>query len=226
MRPAELSIVQPESGERLAFERHAPPCSAHLRAHDLAKVCGRARGSVPPGVRRRMASARRLAGAATGFCPSCLGRRMTDTAVHLVEHMLPEVPARQWVCSLPWRLRYLCGYDRKLCAAVLGAFVGELSRSLRLRAKHLLGLRSVEQAHTGVVGAPLLVTTTRTSPIMQVCSPPAPCRRTVCRSSSAVSVRAAGARWHRPSTLPTRRSTTRRRRSSRPARRLRSATAR
>ena len=74
---------------------------------------------------------------------------MTDTAVHLVQHVLPEVPIRQWVCSLPWRLRYLCGYDRKLCAEVLGAFVGELSRSLRLRAKHWLG--SVGQAHTGVV---------------------------------------------------------------------------
>jgi len=29
-----------------------------------------------------------------GFCPSCLGRRMTDTAVHLVERVLPEVPLR------------------------------------------------------------------------------------------------------------------------------------
>jgi hypothetical protein len=76
---------------------------------------------------------------------------MTDTAVRLVQHVLPEVRIRQWVCSLPWRLRYLCGYERKLCAAVLGAFVGELSRSLRLRAKHWLGLRSVEQAHAGVV---------------------------------------------------------------------------
>jgi hypothetical protein len=32
-----------------------------------------------------------------GFCPSCLGRRMTDTAIHLVERVLPEVPIRHWV---------------------------------------------------------------------------------------------------------------------------------
>jgi hypothetical protein len=64
-----------------------------------------------------------------GFCPSCLGRRMNDLACHLVERVIPEVPVRQWVCSLPFRLRYLCGYDRKLCADVLGAFVGELRRS-------------------------------------------------------------------------------------------------
>jgi hypothetical protein len=71
--------------------------------------------------------------------------------VHLEERVLPEVPLRQWVCSLPWRLRYLCGYDRKLCSDVVGAFVTEVMRSLRRRAKRLLGLDSVKQAHTGAV---------------------------------------------------------------------------
>ena len=64
-----------------------------------------------------------------GFCPSCLGRRMADTALHLVEKVIPEVPVRQWVCSMPWRLRVLCGYDKRLCADVLEAFAVELSRS-------------------------------------------------------------------------------------------------
>ena len=86
-----------------------------------------------------------------GFCPSCLGRRMADTALHLVEKVFPEVPVRQWVCSLPWRLRALCGYDRKLCAAVLEAFMVELAHSLKHRAKRALDLRSVKQALTGAV---------------------------------------------------------------------------
>jgi len=86
-----------------------------------------------------------------GFCPSCLGRRMADTAVHLVEKVIPEVPVRQWVCSLPWRLRVLLGYDRRLCAEVLEAFVLELSRSLKRRAKQSLGLETVAQALTGAV---------------------------------------------------------------------------
>ncbi|WP_106389769.1 transposase zinc-binding domain-containing protein [Enhygromyxa salina] len=30
-----------------------------------------------------------------GFCPSCLGRRMSDIAAHLVDEVLPEVPVRQ-----------------------------------------------------------------------------------------------------------------------------------
>ena len=36
-----------------------------------------------------------------GFCPSCVGRRMSDVAAHLVDEVLPEEPIRQWVCSLP-----------------------------------------------------------------------------------------------------------------------------
>ncbi len=40
------------------------------------------------------------------FCPSCCGRRMSDTAAHLVDRVLPEVPVRQWVLTLPYPLRY------------------------------------------------------------------------------------------------------------------------
>jgi hypothetical protein len=32
-------------------------------------------------------------------CPSCTGRRMNDTAAHLVDRVLPLAPIRQWVCS-------------------------------------------------------------------------------------------------------------------------------
>ncbi|MBE7484258.1 MAG: transposase zinc-binding domain-containing protein [Polyangiaceae bacterium] len=88
-----------------------------------------------------------------GFCPSCLGRRMADTAVHLEQSVLPRVPIRHWICSLPWGLRALLGYDRKLCAEVVSAFMAEVDRSLRWRAKRQLGLASVADAHTGGVAA-------------------------------------------------------------------------
>ena len=40
------------------------------------------------------------------FCPSCMGRRMTDTAAHLTDEILPRAPVRQWVLSLPYEIRY------------------------------------------------------------------------------------------------------------------------
>jgi hypothetical protein len=86
-----------------------------------------------------------------GFCPSCCGRRMNDAALHLAERVFPEVPVRQWVCSFPFQLRYLLGYDRALCAAVLRAFAVELSRSYLRRAKRELSLPSVSVLHTGSV---------------------------------------------------------------------------
>jgi hypothetical protein len=86
-----------------------------------------------------------------GFCPACLGRRMSDTAVHLVAEVLPEVPVRHWVCTFPWGVRAVLGYDKDLCQAAVSAFAGELSRSLKHRAKTLLGLGSVDAALTGSV---------------------------------------------------------------------------
>ncbi|MEO7853080.1 MAG: transposase zinc-binding domain-containing protein [Rubrivivax sp.] len=42
-----------------------------------------------------------------GFCPSCGARRMAQTATQLVDHVIPQVPVRQWVFSLPIPLRLL-----------------------------------------------------------------------------------------------------------------------
>jgi len=49
-----------------------------------------------------------------GFCPSCGGRRMTECAAPLVDEVLPRVPVRQWVPSLPYRLCYLLAWDHSL----------------------------------------------------------------------------------------------------------------
>jgi hypothetical protein len=78
---------------------------------------------------------------------------MNDLSAHLVDRVLPEVPVRHWILSLPYGLRYLLGYDRRLCAQVVTVFVKTVFRSLRTRAKHQLGLESVEQAHCGSVTA-------------------------------------------------------------------------
>ena len=65
---------------------------------------------------------------------------MADTAAHLVDRVLPEVPIRQWVLSLPIPLRYRIAYDRELCSEVLGVFLRTVFSSLRRRAKHHFGV--------------------------------------------------------------------------------------
>src|SRR5262245_10541607 len=53
-----------------------------------------------------------------GLCPSCAGRRMAQTAAHLVERVLPWVPTRQWVVSVPVPLRYGMATSQELTAQV------------------------------------------------------------------------------------------------------------
>jgi transposase-like zinc-binding protein len=50
-----------------------------------------------------------------GFCPSCCGRRMAECAAHLVDGVLGGLPIRQWVLTLPYRLRYALAWDHRLC---------------------------------------------------------------------------------------------------------------
>jgi len=38
-----------------------------------------------------------------------------------LQQVLPRVPVRHWICSLPWGLRALLGYDRALAALVVSA---------------------------------------------------------------------------------------------------------
>src|SRR5262245_38407413 len=53
-----------------------------------------------------------------GFCPSCAARRMAQTAAHLVACVMPWVPTRQWVVSVPMPLRYWTAPSRDLTAQV------------------------------------------------------------------------------------------------------------
>ena len=54
--------------------------------------------------------------------------RMNDAAAHLVDRVLPLTAIRQWVCTMPFSLRYPMGYDKKLCADILPGYGSELMR--------------------------------------------------------------------------------------------------
>jgi len=60
---------------------------------------------------------------------------MADTAAHLVDRVLPRVPVRQWVLSLPFGLRYRLAFDRELTADVLRVFMRAVFGSLRRRTR-------------------------------------------------------------------------------------------
>jgi hypothetical protein len=69
------------------------------------------------------------------ICPSCGARRMEDGAKHILSRVLPDVPVRQWVLSLPFSLRAMVGYDADLFASVTRIFMSEVFRHLRRKGR-------------------------------------------------------------------------------------------
>ena len=70
-----------------------------------------------------------------GFCSSCLSRRMSETATRLSDTVIPKIPTRQWVLSLPAPLRYLVAYDNEALNFVVTTFISVLFSYLRRKTK-------------------------------------------------------------------------------------------
>jgi hypothetical protein len=68
-----------------------------------------------------------------GFCPSCGGRRMNAGALTLLDHVLPEVPIRQFVLTVPFPLRFPLAFDGKLLGQVLRIFIDTVAANYRKR---------------------------------------------------------------------------------------------
>jgi hypothetical protein len=66
-----------------------------------------------------------------GVCPSCNARRMVEVAAHLADHVLPPLPVRQWVLSLPKRIRPFLPHDPRLAGDVLRVLLRAIRTTLR-----------------------------------------------------------------------------------------------
>ena len=66
-----------------------------------------------------------------GACPSCNAKRMAQTAAHLVDHIFPHVPVRQFVLSVPKRLRPYLHHRPRTAGAVLHILLRALQATLR-----------------------------------------------------------------------------------------------
>jgi hypothetical protein len=69
------------------------------------------------------------------ICPSCGGRRMASRAAWLVDHVIPAVPVRQWVLTVPWHRRFLLARRPDLARGVLSVALGVLFRWYAERAR-------------------------------------------------------------------------------------------
>ncbi len=61
-----------------------------------------------------------------GFCPTCCGRRMAESAIHLIDNVLPERAMRQWVISLPFPLRYVLSTNKEIQNKIHNIVINEV----------------------------------------------------------------------------------------------------
>ena len=85
-----------------------------------------------------------------GVCPSCTTRRMVETAAHLSDHVFPRLPVRQWVLSVPKRLRYFMQRDGAVLSMVLRIFLRVIAQTLQT---HSPGAAHMDKAglHIGAI---------------------------------------------------------------------------
>ena len=75
---------------------------------------------------------------------------MEQTAAHLVDHVFPHLPVRQWVLSVPKRLRYFLQRDGAALNSALRIFLRVIEQCLLL---HCPGVAALDKAsvHIGAV---------------------------------------------------------------------------
>ena len=69
---------------------------------------------------------------------------MIETSAHLVDHVIPPVPTRQWVLTFPWSLLLLFASQPDTLSRVLAIVVRAIETDLIRRA----GLTRRSHAHT------------------------------------------------------------------------------
>src|SRR5262249_48615622 len=85
-----------------------------------------------------------------GLCPSCAGRRMSNEAASLVDRVLPAVPMRQWVLSLPFELRALAAFKATVLTGLSRIFVDAVGQWYR-RQVGRAGIGYGDTARSGAV---------------------------------------------------------------------------
>ncbi len=87
------------------------------------------------------------------LCPSCGTRRMVETAAHLVDDVLPRVPFRQWVLSVPKRVRWYLKHDPAVVDGFAKVFLRLVETTLRQASPALPGARSSAPSSSSTASA-------------------------------------------------------------------------
>ncbi len=66
-----------------------------------------------------------------GVCLSCNTKHIISITTHFLEEVLPKLPLRQWVLSVPKWLRYHLAKEAELASQVLRISIAEIEKQLK-----------------------------------------------------------------------------------------------
>ena len=72
---------------------------------------------------------------------------MVETSAHLIDHVIPPVPVRQWVLSFPWPLRLLFARQPSKLSRCLAGII----RAIETNLIHRAGLTRASGDQAGVL---------------------------------------------------------------------------
>ena len=70
----------------------------------------------------------------SSFCPSCCAKRQVEAATHLVDHVLPMAPYRQFVVTFPIPMRYWLHSNKELFSKVYRIIIKEIHSYYKTKA--------------------------------------------------------------------------------------------
>ena len=86
---------------------------------------------------------------------------MSQTAAHLVDHVFPHLPARQWVLSGPKRLRYFMQRDGAALNSALRIFLRVIEQCLL---RHCQGVAKLDKTAVHIGAAAVAQVQARCAP--------------------------------------------------------------
>jgi hypothetical protein len=85
-----------------------------------------------------------------GLCPSCTGRRASELAATMVDHLFPSVPVRQYVLTFPFPLRLWLASRKDLLARVCRLACTIIKEFILTRSSHQ-SISCIDHFTTGLV---------------------------------------------------------------------------
>ena len=82
-----------------------------------------------------------------GLCVSCMSRRMAEVSLHIDDNVIPEVPTRQFVLTLPVPVRLWAARNKELLSKICSIAAEQIEKHIKMKA----GFEKKDEVYCGMI---------------------------------------------------------------------------